>query len=166
MSSWSVFAAAAPRLARDIEALLCQYGHGLAYMATVRRDGGPRLHPVSPVFADGGLFCFLLDSPKRRDLERDGRFALHAYPAEHSDDEAYLLGRGHRVADAGRRQRLARLQRAAAGVDWRLFELDIEVAVVTHRAQWGVEPTHRVWRAGVGVADGPAPGSGAVAMCG
>ena len=51
------------------------------------------MHPVSPVIADGGLFCFVTASPKRRDLERDGRYALHAYPAESSDDEAYLAGR-------------------------------------------------------------------------
>jgi hypothetical protein len=165
MSSWSDFAAAAPRLARDIEGLLCQYGQGLAYLATIRRNGGPRVHPVSPVFAEGGLFCFVVDSPKRRDLVRDGRFALHAYPAEHSDDEAYLWGRAHRVADAGRRQRLARLQRAATGVDWWLFEMDIEVAAVTQRAQWGVEPTHLIWRSEVGVANGPAPGSGPFTMC-
>jgi Pyridoxamine 5'-phosphate oxidase len=163
MSSWSVFAAAAPRLARDIEALLCQYGQGLGYLATVRRDGGPRVHPVSPVIGEGGLFCFVMSSPKRRDLERDGRYALHTYPAEQSDDEAYVLGRVHRVMDTTRRERLATAVRAAPDVNWRLYELDVEVAVVTHRPQWGVAPVHRLWRAGDEGADGPAPGSGAVA---
>ncbi|MET0415816.1 MAG: pyridoxamine 5'-phosphate oxidase, partial [Actinoplanes sp.] len=47
MASWSDFAAAEPVLAAGIRALLQQYGPGMGYLATVRADGGPRLHPVS-----------------------------------------------------------------------------------------------------------------------
>jgi len=172
MTSWSEFAAASPRLAADIEALFHQYGRGFGYLATVRRDGGPRVHPVSPVIAEGGLFCFVMDSPKRRDLDRDGRYALHAYPAEHSDDEAYVSGRARPVSDAGRGERLARAHRAAPNVDWRLYELDIEVATVTHRSGRDRTPEHRVWRAPAGAhrvrprtGDGPSPAGGAVARC-
>ena len=82
-----------------IRALLHQYGPGLGYLATIRPDGGPRVHPVSPVVTDDGLFCFVVDSPKRRDLERDGRYALHAFPPEDTDDEAYLTGRALPVTD-------------------------------------------------------------------
>src|SRR5690349_19533931 len=70
VASWSEFAVAEPRLALAIQELVHQYGPGLGYLATVRADGGPRVHPVSPVITDTGLYCFLLDSPKRRDLER------------------------------------------------------------------------------------------------
>ena len=99
MASWSEFAADAPRLADGIRPLMQQYGPGFGYLATVRADGGPRVHPVSPVITDDGLYCFVIDSPKRRDLERDGRYALHSFPPEESDDEAYVAGRarpGHR----------------------------------------------------------------------
>src|SRR4051794_22128304 len=99
MASWSDFAAAEPSLAAGIRALLQQYGPGMGYLATVRSDGSPRLHPVSPVLTDTGLYCFIVDSPKRRDLERDGRYALHSFPPEESDDEAYLTGRAIRVTD-------------------------------------------------------------------
>jgi hypothetical protein len=130
-----------------VRELFLQYGQGFGYLATVRRDGGPRVHPVSPVFADGGLFCFVLPSPKRRDLERDGRYALHAYPAERSDDEAYVAGRARSVTDERQRERVAGEHRALPDVDWQLFELDIEVAMVTRRRARGREPIRRVWRA-------------------
>ena len=55
MASWSDFATAEPDLASAIRALLQQYGPGMAYLATVRPDGGPRVHPVSPVITDEGL---------------------------------------------------------------------------------------------------------------
>jgi len=143
--SWDRFAQATPTLAAQVRALFEQYGQAFGYLATIRPDGGPRVHPVSPVIADGGLFCFAMPSPKRRDLERDGRYALHAYPAEQSDDEAYLAGRAVPVADDDRRTRLARLYRAAADVGWRLYELTIEVAMVTHRPGPVAPPEHRIW---------------------
>nr|BFE66843.1 hypothetical protein GCM10020092_001440 [Actinoplanes digitatis] len=108
MASWSEFAAAEPELASAVRALLQQYGPGMGYLATVRADGGPRVHPVSPVVTEEGLYCFVVDSAKRRDLERDGRYALHSYPPEESDDEAYVAGRAHPVTDRAVIARLAR----------------------------------------------------------
>jgi hypothetical protein len=145
--SWSDFAVASPRLAADVRALLELSGQCFGYLATVRRDGGPRVHPVSPVIAEGGLFCFVTLSPKRQDLDRDGRYALHAYPAEHSDDEAYLTGRSRHVVDVLCQRRLARLHRAAPEVDWKLFEFEIDVAMVTHREHRGQPAEHRMWHA-------------------
>jgi hypothetical protein len=115
MASWSEFAADEPRLAAAIRLLMQQYGPGLGYLATVRADGGPRVHPVSPVITEGGLYCFIVDSPKRRDLERDGRYALHSFPAERSDDEAYLTGHAIPVTDPVRTEYLARQFRARYG---------------------------------------------------
>jgi hypothetical protein len=140
MGTWSDFNTARPQLAAAVCALLCQYGPGLGYLATVRADGGPRVHPVSPVIADGGLFCFIVDSPKRDDLERDGRYALHSYPPEHSDDEAYLSGRAVAVTDVHRARRIADAARAAPGADWRLFEFTIEVAMLVRRRSNAASP--------------------------
>ncbi|MEU6072458.1 pyridoxamine 5'-phosphate oxidase family protein [Micromonospora sp. NPDC047074] len=133
MASWSEFAADEPRLADGIRLLMQQYGPGFGYLATVRADGGPRVHPVSPVITDEGLFCFVVDSPKRRDLERDGRYALHSFPPEESDDEAYVAGHARPVTDPARVARLARGHRAAPQVDWRIFEFTVDVAMLARR---------------------------------
>jgi pyridoxamine 5'-phosphate oxidase-like protein len=147
MASWADLAAANSRLAARIQQLFHQYGLGFGYLATVRRDGGPRVHPVSPIIADGAVFCFIMDSPKREDLERDGRYALHAYPGESTDDEAYLVGRARAVADLARRETLVAQYRAEPRVDWRLFEFDIEVAMFVEHV--GRQHTRRpqIWRA-------------------
>jgi len=145
--TWAQFAIASPELAAEVKSLFEQYGQAFGYLATVRLDGGPRVHPVSPVIADGGLFCFVTASPKRRDLERDGRYALHAYPAESSDDEAYLAGRVRPVTDVARQARLAKNHRASTDVNWRLFELEIEVAMVPHRDRPQEPAAYRIWRA-------------------
>ena len=51
----------------------------IAYLATIRNDGSPRLHPVTPFIRNGMLFIFTEpSSPKIRDLNRDGRYALHS----------------------------------------------------------------------------------------
>jgi hypothetical protein len=141
MASWPEFVSAAPRLAAQVRALFQQYGQGLGYLATVRADGGPRVHPVAPVITDDGLFCFIIPSPKRRDLERDGRYALHSFPPEHTNDEAYLAGTAAPVTDPGRVTELAGRFRAAPQVDWRLFEFSIDVAVVGRTG-----PAYQVWR--------------------
>jgi hypothetical protein len=156
MASWSEFAAAAPPLAEAIRGLILQYGPGLGYLATVRADGGPRVHPVSPVITDEGLFCFVVDSPKRRDLERDGRYALHSFPPEESDDEAYLAGRAWPVTNRARVERVAGRAHASLQVDWRLFELDVDVAMLARHDRPGAAPqailpgaatTVHLWRA-------------------
>ncbi|GAB3966782.1 pyridoxamine 5'-phosphate oxidase family protein [Plantactinospora veratri] len=140
MASWSEFASDEPRLADAIRVLIQQYGPGLGYLATVRADGGPRVHPVSPVITDEGLFCFVVDSPKRRDLERDGRYALHSFPPEDSDDEAYVAGRARPVTDQARVDQLAGNLRAAPQVDWRLFEFTVDVAMVARHGSNGATP--------------------------
>ena len=156
MASWSAFTAADPSLATAVRALFEQYGPGMAYLATIRPDGGPRLHPVSPVFTDQGLYCFVIPSPKRQDLERDGRYALHSFPAEESDDEAYLTGNAIRVHDRTAIATLADALRASPDVDWHLYELHIHQATLRRHGPAGalplaaspaVAPVSRTWRA-------------------
>ena len=60
----------------------------------VRADGGPRVHPVCPQVVDGELWVFVIaQSPKRADLERDGRYALHSFPCVDVDDEFFVIVR-------------------------------------------------------------------------
>jgi hypothetical protein len=151
MASWSEFAVAEPRLAASIHALVHQYGPGLGYLATIRPDGGPRIHPVSPFIGGDGLFCFVIDSPKRRDLERDGRYALHSFPPEDTDDEAYVSGLAHLVTNPARVERYAAEMRAEPLADWRLFEFTVDVAMIVRHGQPSgptgqpALPLHQIW---------------------
>jgi hypothetical protein len=99
---WSNFAAERPELAEAGRALIYQYRVGLGYLATVRKDGGPRVHPVCPVIANDGLYVFIGNhSPKLHDLQRDGRYALHSFPHPNVDDEFAVSGRAVRVDERG-----------------------------------------------------------------
>ena len=147
MATWHEFALAAPGLAAAIRDLVHQYGPGMGYLATVRADGGPRVHPVSPLITEDGFYCCVIDSPKRRDLERDGRYALHSGPPEDSADEAYVTGRARRVDDPERIAWAVREQRAAPHVDWWLFEFTVEVAMISrHSSMERWDPSYQIWR--------------------
>ena len=67
-------------------------GVGLGYLATLRRDGAPRIHPVNLAIVDGRLVCFIGPSPKLGDLRRDGRYALHAPGSDTENDELAITG--------------------------------------------------------------------------
>ena len=129
---WPEFAEAAPDMAEKGRALIYQYGIGLGFIATVRKDGGPRLHPCCPIIHDDGLYVFVVgNSPKRYDLDRDGRYALHCNPPEDDDDEFYITGTAHRVADETLRGRLEDIAQHNVRSDEVLYELRIERALHT-----------------------------------
>lgn len=52
--TWTEFERQQPALADAGRRQLYQVGIGLAFLATVRPDGGPRVHPVCPVLSDAG----------------------------------------------------------------------------------------------------------------
>jgi hypothetical protein len=60
MVTWKEFAAAQPDLAVIGRSLLFQFKVGLAFLATVRKDGAPRLHPVCPVLSNDRLFLLVV----------------------------------------------------------------------------------------------------------
>lgn len=65
MATWGDFVRAEPEMAKDGRDLFYRVGIGLGYLATVRKDGGPRVHPFCPVIAGDGIYGFILnDSPK------------------------------------------------------------------------------------------------------
>src|SRR5215468_12272985 len=152
MVRWSEFAAASPDMARAGRELLNQFGPGLAFLATVRADGAPRLHPVCPVLAGGRLYVLITaESPKRRDLERDGRYALQTFPQpKPGSDEFYLAGTALLVDDATDRAAIFRDAKHQAQPSEIAFELRIERALHT---RWEspltpqMRPVQRKWRA-------------------
>jgi hypothetical protein len=150
MATWQEFEDQAPELAAEGRRLLYQYGPGLGFLATVRKDGGPRLHPFCPVLAEGGLWGFILrESPKCHDLLRDGRYAAHAFPSDEVDDEFYVTGRAVSCDDdLELRERVRAATTATVGApEEMLFRLDVDRALsanYTHRGQW--PPAYRRWR--------------------
>lgn len=143
---------AAPELARVGSTLLNQFGVGLAFLATVRGDGAPRLHPVCPVISGERLFVLITTtSPKHQDLIRDGRYALQTFPQpKPGSDEFSLAGRARLIDDAATRAAVLRDARHRADEAEALFELWIERVMHT---RWenvltpDMRPARRKWRA-------------------
>ena len=141
MKRWSEFAAERPDITEAGSALIYQSRVGLGYLATVRKDGGPRVHPVCPVIANGGLYVFVGNqSPKIHDLLRDGRFALHSVPHPKVDDEFYVRGQARCIDDNAVRQTVydAYTATGAFTSDDTLFELWLERAL---HAKYGPRPS-------------------------
>ena len=140
MKRWADFASEAPELAEAGRGLIYQTEIPLGYLATVRKDGGPRVHPVCPVIAHGGLYVFIGNqSPKVHDLRRDGRFALHSFPVPNGDDEFYASGRSRTVGDGETRAVVyeAFTSTGASTSNDTLFELWLERALL---ARYGGPP--------------------------
>ena len=77
MPSWSEFEAAAPKLAQRVRERLEAHKH--MTLATLRRDGSPRISGTEAEIRDGELWIGSMpDALKARDLQRDPRFALHS----------------------------------------------------------------------------------------
>jgi hypothetical protein len=156
MLTWGEFHAAQPEAATTGRAMLYQFGVGLGFLGTVRADGGPRVHPVCPILTDDGIYLFVVSSPKRADLRRDPRYALHAFPVPESEDAFYLAGTAEPRDDPALRARLAEqylvqernMQEEPPGfADEQLFELSIESCLVTKTTGYGDwNPQHTVWK--------------------
>src|SRR5206468_8479357 len=108
MATWGEFAQQRPDLAAGGRALLYQHGVGLAFLATINKDTGPRLHPMCPLLTDEALFAFIIPSPKQQDLRRDGRFAMHSFPCPDDEDAFYVTGRVTVVGDRALREDLGK----------------------------------------------------------
>ena len=104
-------------------------------LATLRRDGAPRISGIEVSFAEGDLwFGGMWESRKALDLRRDARFALHSG----SDDppgwkgDAKLSGRAEELTDPARKTAILRAAGTEAPVEpFHLFRAEIaEVALV------------------------------------
>jgi hypothetical protein len=132
VAPWSTFAHEAPALSAVVRERLLDLR--VAYLATTAQDGAPRVHPISPIITEQGLYVFMEPtSPKGHDLRRDGRFALHA-PVDAplpTVAQVFLAGRGGVVDDPAVREAVVR----AAGYQvldrFVLFELGVEKVMCT-----------------------------------
>jgi Pyridoxamine 5'-phosphate oxidase len=144
--SWGDFAAVEPDLAAA-GARHLDRSTGAALLATVRGDAAPRLHPVTVGIVGDGLFVFLLDSAKRRDLAADGRYALHAHQDQGAPDEFSVRGRARLVPMGELRERVAAGWFFEVDDTYWLFELRVQSAILGERAADEWPPRYRRWSA-------------------
>jgi Pyridoxamine 5'-phosphate oxidase len=129
VARWEAFEAEAPVLAAFIRERM---DLRVSYLATLRRDGAPRVNPVTPWFTAGRLFIRMYPgSVKVRALERDPRYSLaSAVPDEAGTGgealvfgtaalvrDPELLGAGEQAAFEPRTLRRARVRRGRGDVD-------------------------------------------------
>ncbi|RVW02707.1 pyridoxamine 5'-phosphate oxidase family protein [Rhodococcus xishaensis] len=159
MSNWTTFATEAPDLARAVEARLEAHKHHV--LATLRRDGSPRVSGTEVEIYDGSLLLgSMVGARKVQDLQRDPRYSLHSNPGHHSMDggDAKITGRAQEILGERKRRIVdhwivdrspSEPAEAEVPAEAEAFELDLEEVVLTT-----VEGEHLnidLWRPGNGV---------------
>jgi hypothetical protein len=150
MASWRQVEVEAPELAARARVLFDANKHKT--IATLRRDGSPRISGSEIIFADGELwFGSMWRAVKALDLQRDPRFALHS--ASDGDDfqgDAKVAGRAEEISSDDVKQ--AVVQGNAPPGPMHLFRADVTELVVV--SVGGDPPDHMLiesWHAGRGV---------------
>lgn len=144
-------AAAEPELARAAQTLFDAHQHKL--LATLRRDGSPRISGIEAQFSDGELWLGMMPgSMKARDLFRDPRLALHSASEDPPEvaaagwaGDAKLSGGAVEVTDPSV---LTRFAPDSPTPEFHLFRIDVTELVVV---RVGEPPDHLVidvWREG------------------
>lgn len=132
MAAWRQVVESEPEFAARARAFLDAGVHKT--IATLRRDGSPRISGTEAKIADGELwFGAMWRSRKALDLRRDPRFALHSAsidpPAWEGDTK--ISGRVEEIDDDEQKGRLLAGADEKASGPWHLFYARIEeVAVV------------------------------------
>jgi hypothetical protein len=133
MPGWTDFEAAAPELAAAVRDRLDAHKHKT--LATVRRDGSPRISGIESAFRDGELWIgSMWQARKAEDLRRDPRFALHSGSDEPPDwnGDAKLAGVVEEISDP---DRVREINEGAPPGPSHLYRLDLtEVSLVALNA--------------------------------
>jgi hypothetical protein len=150
MASWSDVESEAPELAARAREIFDAHKHKT--LATLRRDGSPRISGTEVEFANGEMWLgSMWKAVKALDLQRDPRFALHSGSADPPDwkADAKVAGRVEEVTDPERKAVV--LGDAAPPDRAHVFRAEITELVVTGL---GDPPDHLViesWHQGRGV---------------
>ncbi|MEV6160533.1 pyridoxamine 5'-phosphate oxidase family protein [Streptomyces sp. NPDC052052] len=144
--SWKAFQSAQPVFAGIVKARFGLYKHHV--LATLRKDGSPRLSGLEVNFSLGELWLGMMPgSRKALDLLRDPRFAVQANPgpdAEMVDGDVRISGRAMEETDP---EILARfVEETKPPEPFHLFRTEIEEVVRT--SVESEEMVLRLWRPG------------------
>jgi len=148
MARWSEVEQEAPELVAVARGFLEAGVHKT--LATLRRDGSPRISGSELQVRDGDLWLgSMWQALKARDLQRDPRFALHSAsvdpPAWRGD--AKLAGRAEEVLDPGR----ADPDQSGPPERSHLFRLDVTELSVVRLADSGDRLVVESWHEGRGI---------------
>ena len=129
---WSEMESAQPRLAELGRQRLLK--PGVVLVATIRRDGAPRLSPVEPFEMGGELWLGMLwRSTKAADLLRDPRVLVHSIITSRDGGEGEFKIRGTARAEHDPRTQHRYATAVAAALGWsptpgrfHLFAIDID----------------------------------------
>ncbi|MFI6843510.1 pyridoxamine 5'-phosphate oxidase family protein [Kitasatospora sp. NBC_00085] len=100
MATWQDFEHEAPDLAPAVRARFEANKHHV--LATLRKDGSPRVSGTEVEFIGADLTLgSMYGAVKARDLQRDGRFALHAHPGDETMEggDSKISGRAVEITD-------------------------------------------------------------------
>ena len=143
--SWRDLEEAAPELAAFGAK---RFETGVAYLATVGKDGSPSVYPVTPIIGQEYLFLFMEPtSPKGYDLRRDGRYALHSAVSDTAGTSGEFAIRGHArfIDNPATRSVAFQLGASHAPADrYILFELSVGSALSTIYEDG--HPVRRHWK--------------------
>ena len=130
MSSWQTVEQQAPELVAAVRRRFDAHTH--LTMATLRRDGAPRISGTEVVFQGADLWVAgMPGSLKLADLRRDGRVALHSG----TDDppgwtgDGKVAGRAVEVAEGPERDEFARALGQEPPGGFELFRIDVQEVV-------------------------------------
>jgi hypothetical protein len=138
MASWAEVEAHAPELAARARSLFDAFTHKT--MATLRRDGSPRISGTEVEFADGEAWIGSMGrAVKALDLQRDPRFAIHSGSADPPDwpGDAKIAGTVEEVSEPG--------------AESHRFRLDISELVVVRLGEPADHLLIEAWHEGRGV---------------
>jgi hypothetical protein len=130
VASWREVEAEASELAARAREIFDAHRHKT--MATLRRDGSPRISGIEAGFSDGELwFGSMPGAVKARDLQRDPRFALHSAPldAKMAEGDAKLAGTAEEITDDEVKTRRSGSDQPPG--PYHLFRCDITDLVIT-----------------------------------
>jgi hypothetical protein len=150
-ASWDEFVTEAPDLAEAVRARLQAAKHHI--LATLRRDGAPRVSGTEAQIGSPDLTVGMMPgSMKARDLQRDGRFALHANPGDGSMDggDAKVAGIAAEVTDPAELAAFTATFETPPG-PFHLFRLLLTEVVLTSLHPDGDRLVIETWRPGLGV---------------
>jgi hypothetical protein len=153
MASFSQLEKEEPDFAARVKAAFDAHVHKI--LATLRKDGAPRVSGIETRFADGELWLAgMTASVKFADLRRDPRMALHSG----SDDpdtfsaDAKVSGRAVEITDPAELARFTGETEVPEGPpSFELFRIDLEQVVLTGLSDAKDALVITSWRPGKGL---------------